>query len=58
MVAVGFIPRVDAKDLDKKFDAGEDISRYVEIDKARRPSRTSNELKEPRTDKSNKVPSE
>jgi hypothetical protein len=28
-----------AKDLDKKFDAGEDISRYVEIDKARKPLR-------------------
>lgn len=28
-----------AKDLDKKFDAGEDISLYVEIDNARRPLR-------------------
>lgn len=26
-----------AKDLDKKFDAGEDISQYLDISKARRP---------------------
>jgi macrodomain Ter protein organizer (MatP/YcbG family) len=26
-----------AKDLDKKFDEGEDISRYLDISKARRP---------------------
>jgi len=47
-----------AKELDKKFDADEDVSRFMDIGKVRRPSRTSNELKEPRTDKSNKVPSE
>jgi macrodomain Ter protein organizer (MatP/YcbG family) len=26
-----------AKELDKKFDAGEDISQYLDISKARRP---------------------
>ena len=26
-----------AKDLDRKFDAGEDITRYLELSKARRP---------------------
>ena len=26
-----------AKDLEKKFDAGEDISRYLDMTKARRP---------------------
>ena len=26
-----------AKDLDKKFDAGEDISQYLDVSKARRP---------------------
>ncbi len=27
-----------AKDLEKKFDAGEDITRYLDLTKARRPS--------------------
>ena len=26
-----------AKDLDRKFDAGEDITRYLDLSKARRP---------------------
>ncbi len=26
-----------AKDLDKRFDAGEDITKYLELSKARRP---------------------
>ncbi len=26
-----------AKDLDKKFDSGEDITRYLDVSKARRP---------------------
>lgn len=29
--------RVKAKDLDRKFDAGEDITRYLELSRARRP---------------------
>ncbi|MGB5343546.1 MAG: CopG family transcriptional regulator [Thermoanaerobaculia bacterium] len=29
--------RVKAKDLDRKFDAGEDITRYLELCGARRP---------------------
>ncbi|MGB5160578.1 MAG: CopG family transcriptional regulator [Thermoanaerobaculia bacterium] len=29
--------RVKAKDLDRKFDAGEDITRYLELSGARRP---------------------
>ena len=29
--------KVKAKELDKKFDSGEDITRYLEITKARRP---------------------
>ena len=29
--------KVKAKDLDRKFDAGEDISRYLDLSKARRP---------------------
>ena len=28
---------VKAKDLDRKFDAGEDITRYLELSRARRP---------------------
>lgn len=43
-----------AKELDEKFEADEDVSRFMDINKARRPSWTSNVLKEPRTDKSNK----
>ncbi len=27
-----------AKDLDKKFDSGEDITRYLDLTKARRPA--------------------
>ena len=29
--------KVKAKDLDKKFDAGEDITQYLDASKARRP---------------------
>jgi predicted DNA binding CopG/RHH family protein len=29
--------KVKAKELDKKFDAGEDIGRYLDLTKARRP---------------------
>lgn len=29
--------KVKAKDLDKKFDAGEDITQYLDLSKARRP---------------------
>ena len=29
--------RVKAKELDAKFDAGEDITRYLELSRARRP---------------------
>lgn len=29
--------KTQAKELDEKFDAGEDITRYFEITKARRP---------------------
>ena len=29
--------KVKAKDLDKKFDAGEDITQYLDVLKARRP---------------------
>lgn len=29
--------KVKAKDLDKKFDAGEDITRYLDLSRARRP---------------------
>jgi len=29
--------KVKAKDLDKKFDAGEDITKYLDVSKARRP---------------------
>jgi len=29
--------KVKAKDLDKKFDAGEDITQYLDVSKARRP---------------------
>jgi len=29
--------KAKAKELDKKFDAGEDISRYLNLTKARRP---------------------
>ena len=29
--------KAKAKELDKKFDAGEDISRYLDLTKARRP---------------------
>jgi hypothetical protein len=46
-----------AKELDKKFDSDQDVSGFIDIDKARRPSRMSNVLKEPHTDKPNKVSS-
>ncbi len=29
--------KVKAKELDRKFDAGEDIARYLDLSKARRP---------------------
>ena len=29
--------KAKAKDLDRKFDAGEDITRYLDLSKARRP---------------------
>ncbi len=29
--------KVKAKELDKKFDAGEDITQYLDVSKARRP---------------------
>ena len=29
---------IKAKDIEKKFDAGEDISKYLDISKARRPA--------------------
>jgi len=29
--------KVKAKDLDRKFDAGEDITQYLDVSKARRP---------------------
>jgi macrodomain Ter protein organizer (MatP/YcbG family) len=29
--------KVKAKDLDKKFNAGEDITQYLDVSKARRP---------------------
>jgi hypothetical protein len=29
--------KVKAKDLDKKFEAGEDITQYLDVSKARRP---------------------
>lgn len=28
---------IKAKDIEKKFDSGEDISRYLDVSKARRP---------------------
>jgi hypothetical protein len=28
---------IKAKDIEKKFDAGEDVSRYLDVSKARRP---------------------
>lgn len=31
--------KVRSKELDTKFDAGEDITRYLDLSKARRPSR-------------------
>jgi len=30
-----------AKELDRKFDAGEDVSRYLDLERARRPNRIS-----------------
>jgi len=46
-----------AKDLDKNFDAGEDISGYMDIGKARRPLQaTSNDQVERGVDESSKSP--
>jgi len=46
-----------AKDLDKNFDAGEDISGYMDIGKARRPLQaTSNDPVERGVDESSKSP--
>jgi len=46
-----------AKDLDKNFDAGEDISGYMDIGKARRPLQaTSNDPVERGVDESSKGP--